>query len=388
MIRLLPRISPQVVVLGAALAALAAGCSAPTAIEQPPKAEDPPEPIYWVAGYHPYWLTDRWATYDFSVVRKMMFFDVTVGSTGEITNRNGWPDTWEPLISKVKTEGGVVMPTISLFDTEAYIELFSNPDHVETLKSELLTLIDEQPIDGLHLDFEIFDAVPRDLRITFTTFVADLRREMDERERKLYLTLFTLAFDASDNFDEGRLARYADYLVVQGYDFHWLNDDEAGPVAPLEGWGSENWKVVVDRYLDEGVPRKKIVMSVPYYGYEWPTTSDLPGSPTRGAGRFTTYAPLPATTGERPPSAREQAKKHELRRDPASGSPYYAYQDSTGWVQGWFEDASSLRAKYEFVKAEKLGGVAVFPLGYGDETLHRELREAFENAEVASAQTK
>ncbi len=60
-----------------------------------------------------------------------------------------------------------------------------------------------------------------------------------------------------------------------------------------------------------------------------------------------------------------------------SGTPYYAFQDELGWRQGWFEDAESLRAKYRFVRERGLGGVAIFPLAYGDAALWTDLRAAF-----------
>jgi spore germination protein YaaH len=71
------------------------------------------------------------------------------------------------------------------------------------------------------------------------------------------------------------------------------------------------------------------------------------------------------------------AARWGLLRDPVSGSPYYVYADATGWRQGWFEDAQSLRAKYAFVREQGLGGVAIFPLAYGDEPLWNDLRDAF-----------
>ena len=77
------------------------------------------------------------------------------------------------------------------------------------------------------------------------------------------------------------------------------------------------------------------------------------------------------------PRARDQVARHGARRDPESDTPYYAFQDATGWRQGWFEDAESLRAKYAFVREHGLGGVAVFPLAYGDGALWDDLREAF-----------
>jgi spore germination protein YaaH len=133
---------------------------------------------------------------------------------------------------------------------------------------------------------------------------------------------------------------------------------------------------VLDRFLTLGVPARKIVMAVPLYGYQWPVTSDEPGASTRGVGVEIPLAPRADVVPEMP-RAFTEAARHGARRDPASGSPYYAFQDSTGWQQGWFEDAESLRAKYAFVREHGLGGVALFPLAYGDPSLWPDLGEAF-----------
>lgn len=117
-------------------------------------------------------------------------------------------------------------------------------------------------------------------------------------------------------------------------------------------------------------------MAVPMYGYRWPATSDAPGAETRGSA---VEIPLTAAADVVPelPRAFVEAARHGVRRDAESGSPYYAFRDSTGWHQGWFEDAESLRAKYAFVRERGLGGVALFPLAYGEASLWVELRAAF-----------
>jgi spore germination protein YaaH len=76
------------------------------------------------------------------------------------------------------------------------------------------------------------------------------------------------------------------------------------------------------------------------------------------------------------PRALEQAAEHGARRDPASGVPWYSYRDADGWWQGWFEDAESLRAKYDFVRSRGLGGIAIFPLAYGTEEVWSDVRRA------------
>lgn len=350
----------------------------------PPDADpdpDPPsgsDPAFWTMGYHPWWLGSAWTEYELSTLNKVMFFDLSAGADGTIVSRNGWPGDWRQLKRAVQQAGGYVLPTVSVFDAAVFTSIFSSGDKADVLREELLNVIDEAAVDGLHIDFEIFERVPRSARQGFVSFMRELRAGMDARERRLFLTAFTLALNSHDVYDEAALSEYLDYFVVQGYDFHWIEGDRAGPISPLRGWGTQNWQTVLDRYLKLGIPRSQIVMSVPYYGFEWPTETDVPGSRTRGPGIFTTYAPLPASiTSNPPPSAREQAARFGIRRDSQSGSPYYVFEDSTGWYQGWFEDAESLRAKYEFVTQEGLGGVAIWPLGYGDESLAHVLREIF-----------
>ena len=97
------------------------------------------------------------------------------------------------------------------------------------------------------------------------------------------------------------------------------------------------------------------------------------GAPTRGPGRV---VPLTAAADVLPPLPRafERAAEHGTRRDPESGTPWYTFEAEDGWVQGWFEDAESLRAKYDFVRRRGLGGIAVFPLAYGTTDLWGDLR--------------
>jgi spore germination protein YaaH len=119
-------------------------------------------------------------------------------------------------------------------------------------------------------------------------------------------------------------------------------------------------------------------MSVPYFGYEWPAETDQPGARTTGGGVTLSYAPVdPALVPGTRRSALQESEKYGLRRDSSSGSPYYAYEDSVGWRQGWFEDAESLRDKYEYVREAGLRGVAIFPPAYGSDELEAVLREFF-----------
>ncbi|MGE0160218.1 MAG: glycosyl hydrolase family 18 protein [Gemmatimonadales bacterium] len=330
---------------------------------------------FFVAGYHPYWAGNAWTAYPWDALDEVYFFEIEVGGDGTIADPHGWPDAG--LLARAREERVRIVPTVSLHDAVTFSTLFSAPTSAAHLVDELIVLLQATPdLAGLHLDFEVFEPVALDVRDGYTAFVARLARRMRETNPVWSLSVFALAFDDDDVFNERALAESADFLVVQGYDFHSRTEPRAGPLAALSGWERLNWETVVDRFLGFGIPARKLVMAVPLYGYQWPAASDLPGADTRG---IAVEIPLTAGADVVPelPRALAQAELYGLRRDPASGSPYYAFRDSSGWHQGWFEDAESLRAKYAFVRTHGLGGVALFPLAYGDAPLWEDLRQAF-----------
>lgn len=319
-----------------------------------------------VFGYHPWWMRDTWQQYDYSVLDKVIFFDVHVNDQAGFENLQGWPSQWQGMIQTSQRNGTQVVPTVALLDnTPQFINIFRSNTLTAALLRNTMDLVRRANADGIHLDFEIFSNVPPEAKNGFTRYVALLRDELKTYKPDAQLTVFVTAFDHADALDEVALARYADHLIVQGYDMHWLTAPNAGPLGPLTGWNGANWENILNRFLGMGVPREKIVMAVPYYGYEWPTVSDQPGAATRGAGREVTYAPVdPSYLPLIQINVKQRVGAYGMRRDPATNMPYYAYQGADGWYQGWFEDAQSLQAKYDFVKRQRLGGIAIFPLGY------------------------
>lgn len=339
----------------------------------------PPEPPDgdFVAGYHTWWTGDSWQSYPFELLDRLYFFEIEARPDGSL-ERHGWPEQWSGLLARAVERGVAVTPTISMHDAAGFESLFRSDASVDSLLGSALALLAETPdVAGLHLDFEVFQTIDLSAREGFTTFVARLAERMRSESRSWYLSVFTLAFDVDDAYDERALGEIADYLVVQGYDYHSSGSSTAGPVAAVEGWGSLNWANVVTRFDSFGVPRRKLVMAVPLYGYEWPVESDTVGSATRGTG---VTIPLEAAPDVRPelPRAKTQAMLYGSERDEASGTPWYRYEAADGWRQGWFEDALSLRRKFEFSRREGLGGVVLFPLAYGGEDVWAELRAVFE----------
>lgn len=330
-------------------------------------------------GYHAYWTNDAWEAYPYDVLDAVLFFDLEVGAGGRITNRHGWPDRWLPMQRHAAAQGTAVVPVVSLMNAETFIEVFQSESAQTVLLDEIMDLFADFPeTAGVQLDFEVFQQVPSPVRAAVTEFVRRLDEEMERTVPGRNLSMFMLAYDERDVFDEAALARSLDFVVVQGYDLHARGDEQAGPVAATEGWGRRNWQFVVDRFVNLGVSRDKIVMAVPYFGYLWPTESEELRARTRGAGVSLTLAPVDsAHSGANRLSARSESTVHGVQRDPESDVPYYTFTDTSGAYQGWFEDEQSLEAKYRFVVENGLRGVAIFPLAYGDEQTTNALRRHF-----------
>jgi len=357
-----------------ALAVALSGCASaggpapalvPTAIDRP-----------FVAGYHVYWAGEAWSGYPLDMLDELHLFEIEVGEEGGVLDGHGWPTGWLSLVARAVDAGVQVVPTVSMHDADAFEALFADAARIERPVGTVLDLLAIEPrLSGVHLDFEVFRPVDAAARDGFTAFVAELAAELRAGFPGRSLSVFVLAFDDDDVYNERALGRLADYLVLQGYDYHGLASPNAGPVGALRGWGRLNWEHVVERFESFGVPRRKLVMGLPLYGYEWSVASDEPGAESVAPGVIAPYAAGPDVVPELP-RAREQAERHGLLRDPVSGSPYYVFRLPSGWVQGWFEDEESLAAKIEFVRARGLGGVAFFPLAYGTPALFEALREA------------
>lgn len=333
-----------------------------------------PDGSLFVAGYHPWWAGEESGAYPMEMLDALYFFEVEAGADGGIAERRGWAEEWTELRERASRAGVQVIPTLTMHEPGAFEAVFGDPAVTARLVGEILRLVTSDPqVRGIHLDIEVFRPVDPSARDGFTAFAASLARRMRDVDPGLGLSVFLPAFDDGDAYNERALAGLVDYVVVQGYDFHHREEATAGPVAPLRGWGRLNYEEVVDRFIGMGVPPDRMLMALPLYGYQWPTESDSPGSPTRGEGVAMPLAAPPAVLPQAP-RARSQAELHGKRRDPASGSPWYAARDpGGGWVQGWFDDEESLADKVRFVRERGIGGIAFFPLTYGDRTLWESL---------------
>jgi chitinase len=229
--------------------------------------------------------------------------------------------------------------------------------------SSAVRFIERHQLDGLDIDWEYPNQVgngnvyrPED-KHNFTLLLAELRQRFDLEEKRLHRRLYTsIATGASqkflDNTEMDKVQRYVDTVNLMTYDFY-VGGPTTGHDAPLFHNPADPKNVSAERsvelFLQAGVPARKLVLGVPFYGRSWGEVSSenngLFQSGKAAKGVHFSYPELPnlLATGF-------------VRYWDETASVPFLYNPQTQ-VFVTYEDPQSLAAKCRFVNQHRLGGV-------------------------------
>jgi len=245
-------------------------------------------------------------------------------------NWNAENQSWRAAMT-----GATLIPTIQnivnhSFDATAVQTMLATPASREAHAAAIFQLVVNAGLDGIDVDYE---RIPATSKANFSAFVSTLGGKLHGIGKKLSVTVYAKTSDVSWNGaggqDWGAIAGVADSVKIMAYDDHWASSDP-GPIAPLD------WLDKVVTYAESTIPASKIIVGLPWYGYDWTSTGN-------GALASYTSATLVA-----------QNNGVTIGHD-ANGEATYIYNGHTVY----FQDASSYAKKVELIK-QKHGGVAGF----------------------------
>lgn len=196
----------------------------------------------------------------------------------------------------------------------------------------------EKRYQGVNVDFEFILAEDRDL---FTGFVRDLAFQIRELG---YEVTVDLAPKTSANqpglLYEGKdyagLGAVADRTLIMTYEWGYTYGP-AMAVAPIN-----KVREVIDYAVTE-IPRDKIMLGIPNYGYDW--TQPF----VRGESKAKTIGNIEAVR-----IAINNGSV--IQYDTISQTPYFAYVAGGRTHEVWFEDVRSILAKYRLIQEYGLHG--------------------------------
>lgn len=222
-----------------------------------------------------------------------------------------------------------------------FVELFSSSANRKYLIDGLMAQVDAYGLDGINIDFE---KVRSDSGIHFVQFLREL--SIETRKRGVVLSVDNyVPSEYTAHYNRKEQGIVADYLIIMGYDEHYVGGGEAGSNASI---GFVEKGIVNTK---EVVPADKIINAVPFYTRVWESSADgLKASTLTMASQ----ADWIARTGVSPVWIDEVCQN-------------YAEYESDGTVyQCWLEDTESLRVKLSVMKAQEIAGVASWKLGIED----------------------
>lgn len=324
-----------------------------------------------VYGYLPYWNM-RKATIQPELTH-LSYFSLTIAGDGSLLTRTadgGEPgyaglasDTFLELSNQMKAQNGAMELTLTQFNGDDIASFLASDAAQEKLMKSLDDVILAYPVNGINIDIELGGSPTPAMRNNLTKFMQKLRVHLDTRYDKVNLSIAMYA-GASRNtglWDVPGIEPYVDYIIVMAYDFHQRSSPQAGPVAPLFG-GKEFWDSDINQHLQAfatQVPREKLLLGIPFYGYEWNTTSRDPQSHT-----FPDTGSTASISRVSDLLERKEELKVEERWNEEALSPYLSYEENGEIYVIYYENSRSISYKLDYVNQLDLGGIAIWALGY------------------------
>ena len=327
--------------------------------------------------------TVGYPSWNFSALTTVAFFGLHVQDDGTFANDSG-AAVWNSsqltgLVNTAHAYGTKVVLTIILQDFSAGTpHMCSGLLHASTTITNTVAQIAAKGVDGVNVDYEgLNGSCGRSdsswARHTFTNMVASLRTHLPGGS---YLSVDTYASSAVDTlgfFDVRGLAPWVDSLFVMAYDLEYSNYARApvncsrfclGPTAPLAGYYYNDW-TAASQYVS-AVGASKVILGVPYYGRKACVASATANQYPTGSVGADTY--LDAIGESTAPGVQSGSyATHRDANDPTGNERWDTWVNTTlnCTRELYWDDTTSLGAKYDLVNNDGLRGVGIWNLNYG-----------------------
>ena len=336
-----------------------------------------------IVGFLPYWLLTKADKHYASSITTLTYFGLMVAGDGSLVKlanpkeeEPGWTnlkgDTYRTVLAEGKKNHLKQSLLVVSGDDDAIRAMLVQPEvAAKNLVFEAAPIMRDNGFTDLNLDIETFMEGSPSSQLQFTRFVQTVKDELVAQNLgTLTIDLIPIALVKPKLYDARALGAIADTIILMTYDYHYLGSLTTGAVAPVGGAG-ETLEFDVETAVQEAlkvIPKDKILLGIPLYGYEWETIGIAPESATIPGGGST------AST-RRIADLLETCATCSASLDSVAKEPYLIYRENDYFHQIYYENEDSMKEKILLAKKYHLGGVALWALGYEDSTILRPLEE-------------
>ena len=320
-------------------------------------------------------------SWNFSLLSTVAFFGLHVNSGGSLVADPGW-NVWNSslltgLLQTAHAHGTKVVVTLILQDfSPGTPTMCAGLINRATTVAQAATQVRAKGVDGVNVDYEGLNGTCQNgmtSRAMLTDFVRLLRQALPPPS---YLSVDTYASSATDSlgfFDVASLNPYVDSFFVMAYDLEYANYRHSppgcvsfclGPTAPLTGY-FYNDTSTASQYV-AAVPASKVILGIPYYGRKSCVSVATPNQYPASDVVADSYV---SATGESTATG-VATGSYAVHRDSVDPSGHERWDT---WINTsmnctrelYWDDTTSLAAKYDLVNRDGLRGVGIWTLNYG-----------------------
>ena len=216
--------------------------------------------------------------------------------------------------------------------------LFKVAQNRENLINNIINSVTAVGADGINVDMESVGDANVD---GYVEFIKEL--ELKCKEKGLVLSVDNYNIDSA-NYKVGIQSRYADYIVLFGYDETWTGSPTAGSNNSM-GFVKEG----VEDMLDEGVDKNQLILAIPFYTRLWTQTGQNVTSET------VSLKDTPDVL------AKNNATPTWIKENKEN---YAEWQKGDGKCMIWIVDDKSLKERCDYAMSKNIAGISAWKLGY------------------------
>lgn len=240
-----------------------------------------------ISGWIPYWRTAT-GTADvmpnLDALTEINPFVYTLKQDGTLSDNGKLnEEPWKTFIAQARSKGVRVIPTVMSSDRALMERILGNQKTRIALEDEIAALVKEKGYDGIDIDFEGKSYETRD---SFSTFLKGLYQRMG---KKWVMCTIETRIPLADQYydvpvppgagqyanDLAAINKYCDRVRIMAYDQQGIDlklkaDAGARLYAPV---GDPVWVEKVVNFMSKDIPKHKMLIGVPTYGYEYAVTT-------------------------------------------------------------------------------------------------------------------
>ena len=314
-----------------------------------------------ILGYYSLYMPQSdWENIRFDSVSTLALYNIAPTSRGDF--REDYDSVIEKqLITQAHNNGVKVIFSFGppIGSTRVIDSILGDTNAKDRILNNILGLIQRHNFDGVDIDIEGINPTNSitgtSNKILMTNFVKDLRTKLNTVNPNYRIHLVIGSYYQHDDkvFDVSVLQDYVDYIMMMGYDYNI--GSIAGSNSPIDSYdGNPSIRDSLNHY--SGLMNKnKLLLGVPWYGYERQTKTENILSPAIGEGIQYDFQEM-----------KDGASQHGRIWDNTWKTPWYRYQVNGIWYQGHYDDIESLSIKYDLANSQNLAGIGIWQLEYGD----------------------